>query len=536
MATVADRKIAPRENRASNPVARFAPYILAVYFAISAMWGVWRTDPIDTDAARHAMNGAFIYDLVRTGHLLHPVEYAQEYYGHLPALSMPFHPPLFPAIEAVFFAIFGVKLFTARLAVAVSVGVSALLLFRLTERSLGNRLLAICVTLTTFSLWTSQEVSRDVMLEYPAMAFALAALLCLRPADDFGWKRALLFAALASAAFWTKQHAAFLGGVILLYPITSWRWRLLLKIPYAAAIVLFGGAVEAYILLSHRFRGTGVYLAATSTSDVQWILTRTIPAYFSWIKEDLAGVGIVFLACAVLAYFAGLRRGQSTSAGLGLYWAWIASVALVLVDLGATSDRYLFFLFPATITIGYAWVLKGSQRLWGNTAANGIVSVFALIWLVTGYFVPQEFLSGPGAAANAVLRNGSARVLYAGEADGNFIFNVRALDPSLEATVIPSGKLPPATFQGGQLESFCRTYGVEWVVLENAVMRHSWSHLHGAPPPFLNLEQTIPLQSNRVRWETGSLEVFRVQGAVGKAERVLKIPVPKLGSEISVSP
>src|ERR1044072_4054385 len=56
------------------------PYALALVFFLFALRGVGQTDVIDTDAARHAMNGAFLYDLVRTGNWLHPVAYAKTYY------------------------------------------------------------------------------------------------------------------------------------------------------------------------------------------------------------------------------------------------------------------------------------------------------------------------------------------------------------------------------------------------------------------------------------------------------------------------
>src|SRR5215471_3663811 len=154
-------------------------YVLALGFCFWALYGVAGTEVIDTDAARHAMNGAFIYDLVRTGHLGNPIEYARQYFGHLPALSMPYHPPLFPACEAVFYALFGLNLLTARIAVAVSVGICVILLYRLTLRTLGVPLMAACVCVTTFSLWTVQLVGRDVMLEFPSMVFTLGALCCL---------------------------------------------------------------------------------------------------------------------------------------------------------------------------------------------------------------------------------------------------------------------------------------------------------------------------------------------------------------------
>src|ERR1700722_3369416 len=101
-----------QSDAASHPASRrgwvrylelCAPYLLALLFFGSALYHVGQTEVVDTDAARHAMNGAFIYDLIRTGHLFHPIAYAKVYYSHLPSLSVPFHPPLFPAIEALFF-------------------------------------------------------------------------------------------------------------------------------------------------------------------------------------------------------------------------------------------------------------------------------------------------------------------------------------------------------------------------------------------------------------------------------------------------
>src|SRR5215475_2141699 len=111
-----------------NYLTKCAPYCIALLFLLLALYGVNKTEVIDTDAARHAMNGAFIYDWIRTGNLLHPIAYGKAYYNRLPALSIPFHPPMFPAMEAVFFALFGVNLFTARLTVAFCVAVSAFLL------------------------------------------------------------------------------------------------------------------------------------------------------------------------------------------------------------------------------------------------------------------------------------------------------------------------------------------------------------------------------------------------------------------------
>jgi 4-amino-4-deoxy-L-arabinose transferase-like glycosyltransferase len=533
MAAVTERLAQTKSSRSLRWT--LAPYILATYFAVTAMWGFWNTDVVDTDAARHAMNGAFLYDLLRTGHISHPIDYAEEYYGHLPALSMPYHPPLFPAVEAVFYALFGVKLFTARLAIAISVAICTLLFYRLVERTMGNRVLAACATVTMCSLWTSQEVARDVMLEYPAMAFMLAALCYLRKWDnDFPMKHAIAFAVFAAAAFWTKQHAVLLAGIPPLWALMTGRWRLLLRKPALVAIALFAAAVGTYVFLASRFHNAGIHEAATSTSDLQWIASITVPAYFQWIKAGLTGVPAIFAVCAALLFLLSLGRSKSALPRLGLYWAWIVSGALVLADLGNTDYRYLFFLYPAAMAVGYAWLFSGAARMWGERSAAAVALTFALIFFVNGFWAPHEYLRGPGAAAKAVLKDGPMRILYAGETDGNFIFSARVLDPDQQVTVIPGGKLPKTTFQPKDLEGFCRQYGVGWVIVESGPIQHPWSSLRNDKLSFLKLEGSFLLESSRDRWRTGIIDVFRVEGSSSAPGGILNLPIRRLGRNITV--
>ena len=110
---------------------RVIPYLLALFFALWGLRGVGCNNIVETDAARHAMNGAFIHDYVRNGQLTSPVAYGELYYSRLPALSLPYHPPGFPMIEALFFFIFGVNVPAARLAVALCVFASVVLLYRI---------------------------------------------------------------------------------------------------------------------------------------------------------------------------------------------------------------------------------------------------------------------------------------------------------------------------------------------------------------------------------------------------------------------
>jgi 4-amino-4-deoxy-L-arabinose transferase-like glycosyltransferase len=505
------------------------PYLLALLFFLSALYGVGRTEIVDTDAARHAMNGAFIYDLIRTGHLFHPIEYAKLYYSHLPSLSMPFHPPLFPAVEAVFFALFGLKMFTARLAVAVCVAVSAALLYRLVWATLGSSVLAACITVSTFSFWTFQFVARDVMLEFPAMVFTLAALYCLRDFwDSYPMRRAILFALFAAAAVWTKQHAVFLGAVPFIETVLSRRWRRFLEAPLWVSSFLYGLFVIGLIGFSKLYHGAGVDQLTTTGREIYYIVKLTMPAYFSWIVGDLRGMPGVLLVCAVVAYLLTARWRDDKRPQLTLYTAWILAVLAVLVDLGPVSPRYLFFALPATATIAYAWLFYGCRRFWGERRAEIVAIAFAVAFFVAGLGVPFDFLHGPAVAAQVVVQGTPTRVLYAGDGDGNFIFATRVLDSQLRVTVIPAAKLPRKILESTDLAGLCRRYGIEWVVFENVRTPHPWSGFRDELPVVGKLERSIPLESTRARWRQGSIDVYRFTGAAQHPDDGVPLPVPRI--------
>jgi hypothetical protein len=230
---------------------------------------------VDTDAARHAMNGVFIRDLVASGNALNVVDYGKRYYGRLPGLSMPYHPPFFPALEAIFFAIFGVGLFPARLAVAVAVAVSALLLYRLIMRTVGSHWTAAAATIT-FLFWrNSQAVAGDVMLEFPCLVFLLAALQCLVPLDPGNdgraWlKRGLGFALFGAAALWSKQHALFLGMVPFALVALRRQWRSLVSLRLWVPPIIFGLSAIGLTLLTLPFKATGVTQLVDNTVDISW--------------------------------------------------------------------------------------------------------------------------------------------------------------------------------------------------------------------------------------------------------------------------
>ena len=510
-----------------------APYLLALFFGLWALRGIGSNNVVDTDAARHAMNGAFIHDLLRSGQILHPIEYGKYYYGRLPALSMPFHPPLFPAIEAFFYGVFGVNLLAARLAVALATALCVILLYRLILATHRSHLLA-SVSIVTFFFWKyCQIVSSDVMLEFPALAFALGALYCLRDLDKgYSLRRGLLFALLAGAAVWTKQQTVFLGVVPFLCVLLARRWRLLTGKTLWISSALFGIQVVALLLLSLSFHGTGADQATAVPQEMAWIFLNNFHFYMRALVRHLGLLPLLWIGFAIVASILAPRKVEWRS-GLDLYLSWVFSYFPVLLLIGPYAERYLFFVYPALIVIGYAALWSACRQVLPPARAAYVPIAVAAVCLVFGITAPVTFLSGPAQAADVVMKNGPGRVLYCGDADGNFIFGVRSLDPDLREVVITGQKLPNDIFSPDRFEAFARGYGVNTVVLERGPRKQAWDRLDASPSPSMVFEQEIPVTSSFSRWK-GSLRVYRFSNPAQDPRDTLRVPLPKLGEDLTV--
>lgn len=74
--------------------------LIVVFALLAASAGMILTAPMAgnfswSDAPRHALNGAFIMDLVHDHPWDHPAAWAMDYYIRYPALRILFYPPFF---------------------------------------------------------------------------------------------------------------------------------------------------------------------------------------------------------------------------------------------------------------------------------------------------------------------------------------------------------------------------------------------------------------------------------------------------------
>jgi hypothetical protein len=481
------------------------PYLLALLFAVLALRGALSTDIVDPDAARHAMNGVFLHDLIREGQITHPIAYAKTYYSHFPALSLPYHPPLFPLAESIFFFAFGVHYLAARLLTALFTGGCVVLLYKLVLKSGGSHFLAVASIMTFFVLRGSYLVARDIMLEFPALFFSLAALHFLADRDaDLNLRSSLGFALFAGAAVWTKQQTIFLGAVPFVIIMIARKWDALKNRWLWFSAAVFGGlvAVLAVISLSTGF-GTN---PGWRHSGIAAMTAKRVLVYAVGFRDQFTLVPALFIAGSFLSFL--VTSPRNTGFKRELYLAWVLAVSIELLFLPPYDSRYLFFMQPALIILAYAALCRLSELVLRPSRAWLIPSAVVVAVVVLNVARVPVFLQGPSTAASLTAGDGDNRILYFGRTNGPFIFALRTLDPTLESVVIRGDKLASELLQADRFETFAHDYGVNFVILEQTNRSVVWDELLASSTRSMHWQADIPLRCTFPD-RSGTLHIYR---------------------------
>jgi len=496
----------PSDRSAHTPAARrervievAAMVLLAAAAAAVCLSGNLGSEFWWNDAARHAMDGVFLLDAVRDlPASLHVYQYATEYYARYPSLALVHYPPFFPAVEAVFFAMFGVTVATARVTVAAFGAVGAVFGYLVARRFVGRVGAALFVL---FLIATPELVywSREVMLEVPMLAMMLAASYCFLAYVDDGRRGAGVLAAAAfGLAVLTKQNAACIAPVWGAYAVWRRGWGVLWK-----RETLLGAAVACVLLVP--FALLTVRLAPLNVSQSVGNATGEFrsprlslasvlfyPAHVRFYATTLCLAGIVLL---VLVAAFGRRAAWATAEGarlcqgvaFGALWV-VVCYGLFTFVIAIKEWRHILAWTPGVALLGAsgfsALRLLGRPGRWAAAAAVAVAAGQAVacglglrydVWTL-----PAPFVSGTEAVARRLAASPRGTVvLYGGNLDGNFIFNLRRFDRGRNVVVLRVSKLfftMPAMKAHGmtvristrdEMLAMMRGLGVRYVLVED---------------------------------------------------------------------
>ena len=238
-------------------------------------------------------------------------------------------------------------------------------------------------------------LASEVMLEFPAMVFALLAIECIRDLEgDYPWKRAYLFAFLAATAVWTKQHTVFLGLIPFLLILLRRDWRMLRSVHLWGSSFLFGLAVLAWSSYRPPVQHAGVSRQFATRQTVVPAIMNSLWFYHRDFRYQVGYVFVTWTMLSAAAYFLlpSLRRQRQNH----VYLALIFAVSVVLLPAASHEFRYCTYALPAFFVFAYGSLGLLCKRLLPARYA-GVPCMIVAAYMALAHVVEFEYCADPKA-------------------------------------------------------------------------------------------------------------------------------------------
>ena len=444
------------------------------------------------DADRILMDGVLIRDFLHDWPFPDIYGYVTGYYAQYPALSIGYRPPFFPFVEGVFNSVFGVQMWSSRLAL-LTFGIVGLTAFFATVRNMyggttalaGAALMATCPFVVGLSWYTMGEV--------PVLSMALLTIYFYH--QYLSHRKSSYLAATAFSAVlavWTKQTAFFLLLWMLFHQLTSgalgvelrqrrvWiaiAFIILALLPLAAITLWLGDQNLAQSIGMEWVAGKQAFASATAAAG---LIDRFSPERI-WLRlHQLYAVHLTMPA--LLLSMVGLLWATIKKDLRAWFWlSFILVVFMVFTYIKGMNSRYPIFWIPAFLvfaSLPLNYLRRGSKHAFHVYSALLVSTVAWQVFSVVET-VPK-FATGYDAAARYILEHSdSPTVFFDGYNNGYFIYFMRALDPQRSMYVLRGDKLLSSTSIGGRsrleihargandIREMMERFGVQYVVVED---------------------------------------------------------------------
>ncbi|MGH6984888.1 MAG: ArnT family glycosyltransferase [Stellaceae bacterium] len=525
-------------------VRRLAPYV-AIVVAGGALLA---TSPLGgdfawSDAPRHALNGAFLKDLI-AAMPRHPVAWAESYYLQYPSLLILFYPPLFYVFEVGAFAVLGVTQFAAQATVVLFYTLLGLGLYRL-MRLWASRPAALGAALMLMGMPELALWGRQVMLDVPAMAWLVWGVYAFARFLKFDRGRDLVLAAgLLLAALYTKYNVAFIVAPLLLAVIAARGWPLLRdrRLWWTAAAAAIAALPAIGLLLT--FGSANLQSAADLSGELpRWsfaawsFYASLLPQIVGWPVLGLAVVGLV----ALIAGRIPALKGWPTWLLVG--WTVIGYVFFTAI--AVREPRHLMTALPPLAVVAACAL----DQLWPRRVGGFValaVGVGVLAWTVA--YDPVPTVIGYKQMADYVADRvpANARVLFSGYRDGNFVFDLRMREDRRDIATIRADKLllriaierrrgvGEADYSQAQIAALIHSLGIDLVMAQDGFWA-DLTEMHRLADVLSGPDFT-PVAHFTIGGTMGrtdkSFTIYRPNYPVEQKSRTLELDMPILGGKI----
>jgi hypothetical protein len=506
-----------------------------------------------SDAPQHALDGAFIFDLIRTMPA-HLTQWAQEYYLRYPNLGIvTFYPPFFAAVEAISYALLGVSILAARLCV-VAFALAGLFAMYWVTRQLFDRTTALIAAGLWASLPTTVLWSRQVMLEVPTVAILLICMGCYlkyRSTNSLTW---LTFTALTLIlAFFTKQWAIFFAGVILIDLLITLGFKKTFTLRHLSMMVITAAIIGAYMLFSSKYASLSGFLVR---GEDNWRHLLSPTNWTFYLKAMPEVLGWPMVAFTTLGLLTAASLGTIHPLRLPLLWAVVFFIFASAI--AYKEPRYFYLFVPAAIILtagGLIHSLEKTNLAWTSRALLLTLMIFQFI---VGYLQSPDRLSSFAPAAKLIVKQPNADlVLIDAAREGDFIFALRTIQGS-EGNIIPlrASKLlysraarrrwayETHVKNEAEILHLIRDYGIRYIIVESSPPNvPDWEDYF--PPPSQMLRNVLrdntrfekiasyPISNNLV-WQNVKIDVYRYRGNFGPLKKSITLSMPSVGKNLKI--
>jgi len=499
------------------------------------------------DAPSHAMNGAFIHDLVAATPFGNPMGWAVKYYLQYPAISIGLYPPLFPAAEALIFALLGVSHFAAQATVSIFVALLALAVYQIARMRLsptaatGAALLLL--GLPGIAFW-----GRQVMLEVPAMCFAAWSLYFLVRFIERD-RAPMLYASVLAlvCALYTKQTFAFLAPAFVLALVWTRSWRVALRRELWIAFLGFVILLLPLAVMTLKFGMMNASLASG--------VDATAPSRFSlesltWYAADMpnaAGWLVPVLAIITLVFW-GASQDSRREPLVSALLAWFLVGYLFFTAIALKDGRYTIHLLVPLGIMAVLAVHKIMPPRW-SVATALVLGAGLFLFTFATQTVPR--VGGFRDAVDIVAARAprDSTVMFYGQRSASFVFDLRAQGTRPDLRVLRAEKLLVNYRQGrtggvrdlrvasAAIEAIFPRYRIGYAVYDPEF----WNDLPSiqalnkvlSGPAFTALP-SITVQAN-VPHNDRELRIVRYDGALPERAEPLSMDMPLIAGQFSES-